>query len=145
MLWKFSHLGTFKTTRICIDLILIVFLWSNPLFQSWQNCNLVYANLSMHRHTSIDYWRMPPLAWRKFLWSGKQSQPWGGSCLLGDSIWFCVIEVHIFTPLERWVAKLIARLLATVALRFRIQKSLKNTKWATVYRYEVYKWLPQNL
>jgi hypothetical protein len=31
----------------------------------------------------------------------------------------------------RWVAKLVARLLATVALWVRIQTSPKNTKWAT--------------
>ncbi len=30
----------------------------------------------------------------------------------------------------RWMDKLIARLLATAALRVRIQTSLKNTKWA---------------
>ncbi len=32
----------------------------------------------------------------------------------------------------RWVAKLVAHLLATAALWIRIQKSLKNTKWATL-------------
>jgi hypothetical protein len=31
----------------------------------------------------------------------------------------------------RWVAKLVAHLLATAALWVRIQTSLKNTKWAT--------------
>ncbi len=31
----------------------------------------------------------------------------------------------------RWVAKLVARLLATAALWVRIQTSLKNTKWET--------------
>jgi len=31
----------------------------------------------------------------------------------------------------RWVAKLVARLLATATLWVRIQTSLKNTKWAT--------------
>jgi hypothetical protein len=30
-----------------------------------------------------------------------------------------------------WVAKLVARLLATAALWVRIQTSIKNTKWAT--------------
>jgi len=33
--------------------------------------------------------------------------------------------------IARWVAKLVARLLATAALWVRIQASLKNTKWAT--------------
>jgi hypothetical protein len=33
--------------------------------------------------------------------------------------------------LWRWLAKLVARLLATAALGVRIQTSLKNTKWAT--------------
>jgi hypothetical protein len=31
----------------------------------------------------------------------------------------------------RWVAKMVARLLATAALWVRMQTSLKNTKWAT--------------
>jgi hypothetical protein len=33
--------------------------------------------------------------------------------------------------LERWVAKLVARLLATAALWARVKTSLINTKWAT--------------
>jgi hypothetical protein len=37
-------------------------------------------------------------------------------------------QVHITSLLGRWVAKLVARLLATAALWVRIQKSIKNTK-----------------
>ena len=35
------------------------------------------------------------------------------------------------TEVGRWVANLVARLLATAALWVRIQTSLKKTKWAT--------------
>jgi hypothetical protein len=36
----------------------------------------------------------------------------------------------MYCTIERWVAKLVARLLATAALWVRIQTSLKNTNWA---------------
>jgi hypothetical protein len=39
--------------------------------------------------------------------------------------------LYVRAKLGRWVAKLVALLLATAALWVRIQTSLKNTKWAT--------------
>ncbi len=45
---------------------------------------------------------------------------------------FCnKIDIFGMGKLGRWVAKLVARLLATAALWVRIQTPLRNTKWAT--------------
>jgi hypothetical protein len=44
---------------------------------------------------------------------------------MGGYVGRCVAKI------ERWVAKLVAHLLATAALWVRIQTSPKNTKWAT--------------
>jgi hypothetical protein len=35
----------------------------------------------------------------------------------------------LLAKLERWVARLVARLLATASLWVRLQTSLKNTEW----------------
>ncbi len=40
-------------------------------------------------------------------------------------------RIRQYLRIERWVDKLVARLLATAALWVRIRTSLKNSKWAT--------------
>jgi hypothetical protein len=51
-----------------------------------------------------------------------QKMCWTVSNFIGRNVWL---------RLERWVAKLVARLLATAALWVRIQTFFKNTKWAS--------------
>ncbi len=61
-------------------------------------------------------------------WVAKVSKVWEISAKHGDG-W---LSRGMGGQVGRWVAKLVARLLATAALWVRIEPSLKNTKkWAT--------------
>ncbi len=70
--------------------------------------------------------------WTLF-YTWRKSQP-GFARVHGQSSCGSGLLDTVFTATAkswRWVAKLIARLLATAALWIRIQTSLKNTKWVT--------------